>query len=184
MFGHGRGDRSRSRATPTQSGRIPTHEPQRRRRLSLPRLGPLHQRHPGRSRSLVRHDDRLHQAPPCIQSSPLHHEPARPSRASSAWRGVHQYRASWFRTVNRCNETTAGRTRPQPEAGSWLTPVCGDHVLTAENLMTGSTLRPPSGLVVPRPEGRAPAVPAMGRQAVTRRPASQRTRSPGAPCQL
>jgi hypothetical protein len=24
------------------------------------RLGPLHQRHPGRSRSLVRHNDRLH----------------------------------------------------------------------------------------------------------------------------
>src|SRR6266550_1250354 len=31
---HGRGDRSRSRATPSQSGRIPTHEPERRRRLS------------------------------------------------------------------------------------------------------------------------------------------------------
>ena len=29
------------------------------------RLGPLHQRHPGRSRSLVRHHDRLHPAPPC-----------------------------------------------------------------------------------------------------------------------
>jgi hypothetical protein len=26
------------------------------------RLGPLHQRHPGRSRSLVRHDDRFHRA--------------------------------------------------------------------------------------------------------------------------
>src|SRR5712672_2716068 len=38
------------------------------------RLGPLHQRHPGRSRSLIRHHNRLHQAPPCIQSSPLHHE--------------------------------------------------------------------------------------------------------------
>src|SRR5438067_3610715 len=36
VFGHGRGDRSRSRATPSQSGRIPTHEPERRRRLSLP----------------------------------------------------------------------------------------------------------------------------------------------------
>src|SRR5436189_1441650 len=36
VFGHGRGDRSRSRATPAQSGRIPTHEPERRRRLSLP----------------------------------------------------------------------------------------------------------------------------------------------------
>src|SRR5262249_50847817 len=32
----GRGDRSRSRATSAQSGRIPTHEPERRRRLSLP----------------------------------------------------------------------------------------------------------------------------------------------------
>src|SRR6185437_17073941 len=29
---------------------------------------------PGRSRRLIRHHDRLHQAPPCIQSSPLHHE--------------------------------------------------------------------------------------------------------------
>src|SRR6185437_6423185 len=36
VFGHGRGDRSRSRATPTQSRRIPTHEPERRRRLSRP----------------------------------------------------------------------------------------------------------------------------------------------------
>src|SRR5262245_55277237 len=27
------------------------------------RLGPLHQRHPGRSRSLVSHDDRLHRTP-------------------------------------------------------------------------------------------------------------------------
>src|SRR5690348_4094237 len=38
------------------------------------RLGPLHQRHPGRSRSLIRHHNRLHQAPPCVQSSALHHE--------------------------------------------------------------------------------------------------------------
>jgi transposase len=30
------------------------------------RIGPLHQRHPGRSRSLVRHHNRLHRAPPCI----------------------------------------------------------------------------------------------------------------------
>src|SRR4051794_8193598 len=29
------------------------------------RLGPLHQRHPGRSGSLVRHHDRLHHPPPC-----------------------------------------------------------------------------------------------------------------------
>src|SRR5262249_60683753 len=36
VSGHGRGDRSRSRATPAQSGRIPTHESGRRRRLSLP----------------------------------------------------------------------------------------------------------------------------------------------------
>jgi hypothetical protein len=32
------------------------------------RLGPLHQRHPGRSRSLVRHDDRFHRTSPCIVS--------------------------------------------------------------------------------------------------------------------
>src|SRR3954465_8809028 len=30
------------------------------------RLGPLHQRHPGRSRGLVRHPDRLHPAPPWV----------------------------------------------------------------------------------------------------------------------
>src|SRR3954469_23180064 len=36
VFGHGRGDRSRSRATPFQSGRIPTHESEQRHRLSLP----------------------------------------------------------------------------------------------------------------------------------------------------
>jgi len=53
VFEHGRGDRSRSRATPAQSGRIPTHEPERRHRVSAClRLGPLHQFHPGRPRSL------------------------------------------------------------------------------------------------------------------------------------
>src|SRR4051812_47545569 len=36
VFGDGRGGRSRSTATSAQSGRIPTHEPERRRRLSLP----------------------------------------------------------------------------------------------------------------------------------------------------
>src|SRR5256884_1690859 len=30
------------------------------------RLGPLHQLHPGRSRSLVRHHNRLHRPPPCV----------------------------------------------------------------------------------------------------------------------
>jgi hypothetical protein len=30
------------------------------------RLGPLHQLHPGRSRSLVRHHYRLHRPPPCV----------------------------------------------------------------------------------------------------------------------
>jgi hypothetical protein len=33
------------------------------------RLGPLHQLHPGRSCGLVRHNDRLHRPPPCIESS-------------------------------------------------------------------------------------------------------------------
>ena len=32
------------------------------------RLGPLRQRHSGRSRSLVRHHDRLHRPPPCVES--------------------------------------------------------------------------------------------------------------------
>src|SRR6476620_9052612 len=39
------------------------------------RLGPLHQLHPGRSRSLIRHHDRLHRPPPCAvklgQGAPL-----------------------------------------------------------------------------------------------------------------
>ena len=34
------------------------------------RLGPLDQRHPGRSRSLVRHHNRLHPAPPGVECSP------------------------------------------------------------------------------------------------------------------
>jgi hypothetical protein len=34
------------------------------------RLGPIHQRHPGRSRSLVRHHNRLHPAPPVSSSRP------------------------------------------------------------------------------------------------------------------
>src|SRR5246500_6087948 len=34
------------------------------------RLGPLPQLHPGRSRSLVRHHDRLHRPPPGVESSP------------------------------------------------------------------------------------------------------------------
>ena len=35
------------------------------------RLGPLHQRHPGRSRSLVRHHDRLHGRPPWVEFLPF-----------------------------------------------------------------------------------------------------------------
>jgi hypothetical protein len=35
------------------------------------RLGPIHQRHPGRSRSLVGHHDRFHPAPPYVEFSPL-----------------------------------------------------------------------------------------------------------------
>src|SRR3954452_18878632 len=35
------------------------------------RLGPLHQRHPGRSRGLVRHHNRLHPGPPGVEFSPL-----------------------------------------------------------------------------------------------------------------
>jgi hypothetical protein len=31
------------------------------------RLGPLHQLHPGRSRSLIRHHHRLHRSPPYIE---------------------------------------------------------------------------------------------------------------------
>ena len=53
MFDHGRRGRSRSRATPSRSGRIPTHESERRHRLSLPAARAVHPRHPGRSRSLV-----------------------------------------------------------------------------------------------------------------------------------
>ncbi|MGC1596278.1 MAG: hypothetical protein WA774_13055, partial [Candidatus Acidiferrales bacterium] len=34
------------------------------------RLGPLHQLHPGRSRSLIRHHNRLHRSPPCVEFLP------------------------------------------------------------------------------------------------------------------
>lgn len=44
-----------------------------------------------------------------------------------------------FVTVNSCNDLLAG---PGPSgAGSWLTPVCADYVLTAENLTTGGRRR-------------------------------------------
>ena len=67
------------RSRPTRSVRVEGHSISVRdesRRMNLNddivyrclRLGPLHQRHPGPSRSLVRHHDRLHPAPPCIQS--------------------------------------------------------------------------------------------------------------------
>src|SRR5689334_10801789 len=32
-----------------------------------PRLGPLHQLHPGRSRSLICYDNRLHRSPSCVE---------------------------------------------------------------------------------------------------------------------
>ena len=35
------------------------------------RLGALHERHPGRSRGLIRHHNRLHAAPPCVEFSPF-----------------------------------------------------------------------------------------------------------------
>jgi hypothetical protein len=47
------------------------------------RLGPLDQRHPGRSRSLVRHHDRLHLDTSLYQSSPAR----RLARNFFAWSG-------------------------------------------------------------------------------------------------
>src|SRR5215467_7097108 len=35
------------------------------------RLGPLHQLHPGRSRSLIRHHNRLHRSPLCVEFLPV-----------------------------------------------------------------------------------------------------------------
>src|SRR6516164_9330188 len=35
------------------------------------RLGPLHQLHPGRSGSLIRHHNRLHRSPPCVEFLPV-----------------------------------------------------------------------------------------------------------------
>ncbi len=49
--------------------------------------------------------------------------PARPSRASSAWGGVRQHPASWFRTVNRCNETTAALTHSEQHGTPTFLPV-------------------------------------------------------------
>src|ERR1700758_2831860 len=34
-------------------------------------LGPLHQLHPGRSRSPIRHHNRLHRSPPCVEFLPV-----------------------------------------------------------------------------------------------------------------
>src|SRR5437899_8788385 len=42
------------------------------------RLGPLHQLHPGRSRSLVRHHDRLHRSTPRVEFSCWHHISIKP----------------------------------------------------------------------------------------------------------
>jgi hypothetical protein len=57
---HNRGDRSRWTPTAAQSERIPTHEPDRGRRLlpPMPRAAPLASSR--LSRSLSRHNDRLH----------------------------------------------------------------------------------------------------------------------------
>src|SRR5215468_1560684 len=35
------------------------------------RIGPLHQLHAGRSRSLIRHHNRLHRSPPCVEFLPV-----------------------------------------------------------------------------------------------------------------
>src|SRR5436190_19257891 len=35
------------------------------------RLGPLHQLHPSHSRSLIRHHNRLHRSPPCVEFLPV-----------------------------------------------------------------------------------------------------------------
>ena len=65
-IGPGRGPRHLSR---NESRRMNLNDDIVDRRL---RLGPLHQRHPGRSRSLIRHHDRLHRPPPCVEL-PLAH---------------------------------------------------------------------------------------------------------------
>src|SRR6201993_1595468 len=41
------------------------------------RLGPLHQLHPGRARRLIRHHERLHRSPPCVEFLPVR-EPLHP----------------------------------------------------------------------------------------------------------
>src|SRR5215470_2427368 len=42
-----------------------------RQRAPVLRLGPLHQLHPSRSRSLIRHHNRLHRSPPCVEFLPV-----------------------------------------------------------------------------------------------------------------
>src|SRR5215467_1499282 len=81
VFGHGRGDRSRSRATSAQSGRIPTHEPERRRRLSLPAAlaaPPASSRRFPQSGPSQRLPSR---PPPCDEASP----PQLPIHPSDRW---------------------------------------------------------------------------------------------------
>ena len=64
-IGPGRGPRQLARG---ESRRMNLNDDLVYRRF---RLGPLHQRHPGRSRGLVRHHNRLHPAPPCALIRPV-----------------------------------------------------------------------------------------------------------------
>src|SRR4051794_18100067 len=60
-IGPGRGPRQ---LIPGESRRMNSNNHVVYRRL---RLGPLHQLHPGPSRSLIRHHKRLHRSPPCVE---------------------------------------------------------------------------------------------------------------------
>src|SRR5262245_3295555 len=56
------------------------------------RLGTLHQLHRGRSRSLVRHHDRLHRTPPCVESETARITAAAVAQVelSHSWREAHR----------------------------------------------------------------------------------------------
>jgi hypothetical protein len=49
------------------------------------RLGPLHQLHPGRSRSLIRHHKRLHRSPPCADLIFMTYSPSTDEMIGMDW---------------------------------------------------------------------------------------------------
>ena len=77
------------------------------------RLGPLHQRHPGRSCSLVRHYDRLHRRPPC----PIVHVPYTGSHGPASRHGVGDDRNAKIPATSACAMTAQAERANSISAG-------------------------------------------------------------------